>query len=209
MRTGRPSGPETGVGTSRRCLSRLPQGRSRTLLPLKSFPKSFPSSPSPPPHPVPWSVSYQLPRPFQAQRLPGVSRDDHAFHGAFGMLPDPVDGQVAGRPYGDVTGGASIAVASGTPAPILSPSVPGGGRLLTPCHNLRRAEGQMAPFPWGPQALSWGQGLCCFPWRPSARGSRHSPQLCSADSSRLPSPRLPGVCRRRGRWGHIIRPGCC
>lgn len=75
---------------------------------------------------------------------------------------------------------ASRAAASSTPTP--SPSVPGGGRLRSLCQNLRRAEGQMGPFPWGLQVPSWGGAPAASPASISLEevGTTHKP--CSTDS---------------------------
>lgn len=68
------------------------------------------------------------------------------------------------------------------PRPILSPSVPGGGCLLNLCQNLSREEGQMGPFPWGPRVPPWAQGLCCFPWHPSAQRKLARPMAALVSS---------------------------
>lgn len=57
----------------------------------------------------------------------------------------------------------------------------------------------MAPFPWGPQALSWGLGPCCLPRRPSAQEKSAQPAAV-LNRQQLSPRRLPRVYRRQGRW---------
>lgn len=123
--------------------------------------------------------------------------DVSAFHkGLWGSWPSPRGGH-----NGDVIGEASRVAASSTPIP---PKVPGGGRLLILGQNLRRAEGQMGPFPWDP---SWGRKHWSSP--PSVRwlrGSWHSSQLCSADSTYV-SHVFPACRESKGSGGQNVLAG--